>query len=232
MMALATPARQVSAAERVANGGMSRTAIENAKKRRSVSIFLLQQRCEMERSGQYTKRQRHAVCFLPRQLHFLCAIRSLLMVAFPSTVERVPLNTSAEDNERIWQQTEMNVALYTRLGDEAINRRLQELEQEWDIERMLEANAASVSLIGLALGATVDRRLFILPALVAGFLLQHAVQGWCPPIALLRRLGFRTATEIDEERYALKALRGDFRKLNGDADGPKGARQAITAVRR
>jgi len=154
------------------------------------------------------------------------------MVAFPSTVERVPLNTSAEDNERIWQQTEMNVALYTRLGDEAINRRLQELEEEWDIERMLEANAASVSLIGLALGATVDRRLFILPALVAGFLLQHAVQGWCPPIALLRRLGFRTATEIDEERYALKALRGDFRKLNGDADGPKGARQAITAVRR
>ncbi|MBC7852300.1 MAG: hypothetical protein IAF94_02600, partial [Pirellulaceae bacterium] len=65
------------------------------------------------------------------------------MVAFPSTVERVPLHTAPEDNQRIWRQTEMNVALYTRLGDDAINRRLQELEEEWDIERVLEANAAS-----------------------------------------------------------------------------------------
>jgi hypothetical protein len=154
------------------------------------------------------------------------------MVAIPSTVERVPLHTAPEDNQRIWRQTEVNVALYTRLGDEAIDRRLQELEEEWDIERMLEANAASVSLIGLALGATVDRRLFILPALVAGFLLQHAVQGWCPPISLFRRLGFRTATEIDEERYALKALRGDFRGVPAGANGEHGARQAITAVRR
>jgi len=153
------------------------------------------------------------------------------MFTLPSTAERVPLHTSQEDNERIWMQTEMNVATYTRLGNEVIDERLQELEQEWDIERVLEANAASVSLAGLALGTLVDRRLFVLPALVAGFLLQHAVQGWCPPIALFRRLGFRTATEIDEERYALKALRGDFRELEGNG-GSQGARRAITAVRR
>ncbi|MGI8981930.1 MAG: YgaP-like transmembrane domain [Pirellulaceae bacterium] len=154
------------------------------------------------------------------------------MAAIPSTVERVPLHTAPEDNQRIWRQTEMNVAHYTQLGDEAINRRLQALEEEWDIERVLEANAASVVLIGLMLGATVDRRLFILPALVAGFLLQHAVQGWCPPISLFRRLGVRTATEIDEERYALKALRGDFGNLSGSSNGEHGARQAIAAVRR
>jgi hypothetical protein len=52
-------------------------------------------------------------------------------------------------------------------------------------------------LIGLALGATVDRRFFLVPGLVAGFLLQHAVQGWCPPIPFFRRRGFRTASEID-----------------------------------
>ena len=46
--------------------------------------------------------------------------------------------------------------------------------------------------------------------MVGGFLLQHAVQGWCPPVPVFRRLGVRTQTEIDEERYALKALRGDF----------------------
>src|SRR5436190_144953 len=45
---------------------------------------------------------------------------------------------------------------------------------------------------------------------VAGFLLQHALQGWCPPMATFRRLGVRTSYEIDYERYALKVLRRDF----------------------
>jgi hypothetical protein len=45
------------------------------------------------------------------------------------------------------------------------------------VERTLEANAATIALIGLGLGAFVDRRFFALPGIVAGFLLQHAVQG-------------------------------------------------------
>jgi hypothetical protein len=68
-------------------------------------------------------------------------------------------------------------------------------------------------LIGVTLGATVDRRWFALPAVIGAFLLQHAVQGWCPPLPVFRQLGFRTASEIDYERYALKALRGDFAQL-------------------
>ena len=35
---------------------------------------------------------------------------------------------------------------------------------------------------------------------------------------MLRRLGFRTRHEIDRERYALKAIRGDF--ANFDRDVP------------
>ena len=50
----------------------------------------------------------------------------------------------------------------------------------------------------------------MLPAIVVGFLLQHAMQGWCPPIPILRRMGIRTASEIDTERCALKVIRGDF----------------------
>ncbi len=45
---------------------------------------------------------------------------------------------------------------------------------------------------------------------VAAFLLQHALQGWCPPLPLLRRLGIRTAAEIHDEIIALRILRGDF----------------------
>jgi hypothetical protein len=72
----------------------------------------------------------------------------------------------------------------------------------------------------VALGVLRGRRWLVLPALVTGFLFQHAVQGWCPPIPILRRLGFRTSYEIEEERQALKALRGDFEEVSeksGDA---------------
>jgi hypothetical protein len=131
----------------------------------------------------------------------------------PSTVERVPLHTAERFNEQIRRETEQRVARIAASGREAIERRLTELDQEWDIERTLEANAATVSLIGLTLGATVDRKWFVFPAVVAGFLLMHAVQGWCPPLPILRRMGFRTASEIDYERYALKSIRGDFRNL-------------------
>ena len=148
------------------------------------------------------------------------------------TTKRVPQNTAAELNRQILQRTEMHLAWCAQAGADAIDRRLAELDQEWDIERTLEANAATASLLGCALGATVNRRWFLLPTVVAGFLLQHAIQGWCPPVPVLRRLGFRTATEIDYERYALKALRGDFRDVarQTDGGGQAGAHEAFQAV--
>ena len=147
----------------------------------------------------------------------------------PSTVSRVPAHTEAEINERIRQQTEENIAKYRMAGSAAINRRLQELDAEWDIERTLEANAATASLIGLTLGATVDRRWFAFPAIVAGFLLQHALQGWCPPLPIFRRMGIRTSYEIDYERYALKVLRGDFHQFRDGQTHPT-SHAALRAV--
>ena len=99
---------------------------------------------------------------------------------------------------------------------EDIDARLRELDAEWDIERAIEANAATLALTGTILGMVHDRRWLYLPLAVTGFLLQHATQGWCPPVPVLRRLGFRTQVEIERERYALKALRGDFRDIGGD----------------
>lgn len=147
----------------------------------------------------------------------------------PSTVSRVPAHTDASVNELIRQRTEDNIARYRNAGPAAIDRRLRELNAEWDIERTLEANAATASLIGLTLGATVDRRWYLFPAVVAGFLLQHALQGWCPPLPVFRRLGIRTSYEIDYERYALKALRGDFRAVGQEQSVPTPAK-AFEAV--
>ena len=151
----------------------------------------------------------------------------------PTTTMRVPGQTAGHVNESIRCSTEANIARYAAAGPEAIHRRLEELDREWDIERTLEANAATVALVGLGLGTFVDRRFYLLPAAVTGFLLQHAVQGWCPPVPVFRRLGFRTASEIDEERYALKALRGDFRGVPATmAHDPGMVGRALEAVRR
>jgi hypothetical protein len=61
--------------------------------------------------------------------------------------------------------------------------------------------------------------------------MQHALQGWCPPLPLLRRLGVRTQQEIERERYALKALRGDFDAVPGtSAPVPERVRAALAAV--
>ena len=64
--------------------------------------------------------------------------------------------------------------------------------------------------LGIALSLTRSRRWIILPGVVLSFLLLHAIQGWCPPVPVLRRLGVRTREEIERERLALKALIGDF----------------------
>jgi hypothetical protein len=150
----------------------------------------------------------------------------------PSTVARVPEQTAEHVNERIRRQMEERVARIAAAGPEAVARRLRELDEEWDIERALEANASTLVTVGSALTLLVDRRFAVVPLVVGSFLLQHAIQGWCPPLPIFRRYGYRTQTEIDQERYALKALRGDFEQVRDGAAGRGSARadQALRAV--
>jgi hypothetical protein len=147
----------------------------------------------------------------------------------PATTERVRTNTSASANARIREETEHRIRHYAA-RPAAIDRRLDELDREWDIERTLETNASALAFAGVLLGAFADRRFLLLPALVTGFLFQHAVQGWCPPLPLFRKLGFRTSGEIERERYALKALRGDFDEAASAETPQERAQKAITAT--
>ncbi|UYW28289.1 hypothetical protein OKC48_07180 [Methylorubrum extorquens] len=149
----------------------------------------------------------------------------------PGTAERVPLHTGERDNRRIAAALDASVRWHAEHPRD-IGRRLRELDTEWDTERTLEANAATLALTGTVLGLTTDRRWLALPLAVTAFLLQHAVQGWCPPLPVLRRLGFRTAREIDVERNALKALRGDYGPIGpGPDDHDTRASHALMAAR-
>lgn len=135
------------------------------------------------------------------------------------TADRVREHTAPEVNARIDREIAGNLRYFAAQDNFEITRRIRELDREWDVERALEANAASLGITGLALGVFRNRRWLILPGLVLPFLLQHAVQGWCPPLEVLRRLGFRTRKEIDREKYAMKMLRGDFADLRLSAGG-------------
>jgi hypothetical protein len=75
-------------------------------------------------------------------------------------------------------------------------------------------NAGLVSLSGVLLGGLVNRRFLLLPAAVFGFFFQHATQGWCPPLPVFRRMGVRARREINQAKYALKAVRGDFDNMS------------------
>jgi hypothetical protein len=114
--------------------------------------------------------------------------------------------TSEKVNQRIDRGIHDTVEYYSKQSKKAINARVRQLDKEWDMERTLELNASLVALTGVILSATVSKKWLILPAVVTAFLAQHAIQGWCPPVPLFRKMGVRTQKEIQTERHALLGL--------------------------
>jgi len=147
----------------------------------------------------------------------------------PPDTDPVRATTAPAINERIDERTIEHLCNYVGMSNDLISRRIRELDQEWDIERWLEANASSIALSGMLLGLTVNRKWFLLPTVVLPLLLLHATQGWCPPVPVLRRFRVRTRREIDAEKYALKILRGDFDGIPNILDETLRAVEAFNA---
>jgi hypothetical protein len=133
--------------------------------------------------------------------------------------DRVRRHTPRRALQKIDQGIEDSIRFHASQGSSAISRRIEELDDEWSVERWLETNASALAFSGTLLGLTVNRKWLAVPLIVTGFLFQHAVQGWCPPLPILRAMGVRTRGEIDREKFALKALRGDFRDIRSEIAG-------------
>src|SRR3954463_16195879 len=144
--------------------------------------------------------------------------------------DRVQAHTARQVNESIEREARLRVVHAATQPRTAISRRINDLDNEWDIERWLETNASALAFTGTVLGLLVNKKFFAIPCLVLPFLFQHAVQGWCPPVPILRRKGVRTRGEIDEEKFALKALRGDFENIPEVADPAESAHFAWRAA--
>jgi hypothetical protein len=144
--------------------------------------------------------------------------------------ERVRKSTSSERNTKIDLKTIENIRRFPGKSPTEISRRIKDLDKEWDIERVLEVNMSVIALTGIGLTVFVHAYWIILPSIVLIFFLQHALQGWCLPIPLFRALGVRTRPEIDREKYARKALRGDFSGVHLSVESPDTAFRAAKMV--
>jgi len=144
------------------------------------------------------------------------------------TFDRVRENTAEQINRTIDLDIDARIREFATRSPEEIDQRIFQLDREWDIDQLLECNASVLAFTGLMLGMRSDRRWLILPSIVLPFLFLHAVQGWCPPVPVLRRLGFRTRQEIDREKYGLKVLRGDFSNMD-ESERPESAINAVAA---
>ena len=136
----------------------------------------------------------------------------------PPTSNRVESATSDVVNRKIYQSTIDRLSKTMRISTEErsglIASRLEELDHEWDMERLLEFNASSLMILTGFLSVVYTVYWLILTFAIVMFLCQHAVQGWCPPVPIFRSVfGIRTSVEILSEKVALKILRGDFNRL-------------------
>ena len=127
----------------------------------------------------------------------------------PPKFDLIRNHTSEKVNQDIDELTATQLA-DVGMDPHAIRQRLWHLDREWHVDRAL---IAVFSVLG---GFTAHRSLKAVKRgkfwsgwrmlfwTQMGFLLHHAIRGWCPPVSVLRRLGFRSEKEIAAERTALE----------------------------
>lgn len=135
--------------------------------------------------------------------------------------DHVRENTTSSANQAIDNKIISELQYFSTVDSKEINSRINKIEKEYNVERILELNASILAFIGVLLGAFLNIYWLFLPGIVLPFLAFHAIQGWCPPIPILRALKVRTQKEIDTEKYSLKILRGDFDNLQSEKDVQK-----------
>jgi hypothetical protein len=120
--------------------------------------------------------------------------------------DRVRSHTPTHVNWRINHEILGAVTYLSRQSPDVVNNHIKNLDYEWDIDRALMLNFALIGGTVFSLGLTQNRKWFYLLGAQTAFLAWHALSGWCPPVSLLRRMGFRTKTEIETEKRMLLRL--------------------------
>ena len=127
----------------------------------------------------------------------------------PPTSKKARINTDPSINSLIDRRIDLREKHYRDASISELSQSIRELDNEWDTERVLEVSFASIVILSTVLGLT-NKKWYAVGGAAAGFMLLHALQGWCPPLPLIRKLGIRTADEINREKTIAKIYRGDY----------------------
>ncbi len=119
--------------------------------------------------------------------------------------DRVRQRTPNKINHKLDYKTQARIEKIKAKGTAAIQKRLEEIDREWDIDRVLMINFAVVMFAQLFLAAKKSKKWLIGPLIQTPFLFMHATFGWCPPSLWFRPIGFRTRKELQSERDVLLA---------------------------
>lgn len=152
------------------------------------------------------------------------------MGSWNSMHDEVRDHSPGQLNQRIDTAVEKRVACLAALERSDISRRLASLERRPDVGRAIDFTAASIALAGVSMMRRDGPGWWSLPLLSSLVLFQRALTGTAFVVPLFRRLGFRTRREIDVEKYALKALRGDFSRIPHEGGPQLRANAALVAA--
>jgi hypothetical protein len=111
---------------------------------------------DLDRGFEPGRSEPNARCRAPRagrMLHDPPKGRDTDMVT--TSARRVVGHTSEDVNERIRRETDRRIAWFADHPG-GIDARLRELDEEWDIERVLETGSSALTLAGLVLGVGVS----------------------------------------------------------------------------
>jgi hypothetical protein len=127
------------------------------------------------------------------------------------------MNESMHDDKGInGAESELrnNLRYYGTLGEAGLSERIKDLDQEFDGEAVIATALATAGVGGLLMGALGSRlwRGLVWASLPTLFVVSR--KDWRAPESVLRFLGLRSRFDIQEEKYALKALRGDFKRVD------------------
>ncbi|MFL5350612.1 MAG: hypothetical protein ACJ8AT_38055 [Hyalangium sp.] len=138
-----------------------------------------------------------------------------------TATDEVRSHAPGEVNKRIDERVERCVRHMAEQERSQISHYLEKLEREWDLNRAVMVVGSAMALLGLWLARRDGGRWRILGEVAAGLMLQQGLMGFGPLAELVRALGgVRTRKEIDLEKFALKALRGDFERIPKPDGGP------------
>ena len=134
-------------------------------------------------------------------------------------------------NRRIDAHVEECVRCMAERADRAeMSQYLQKLEHEWEMHRAVAVGGSALALLGLLVGRKGGHGWHVVSGVTLALLLQQGITGFGPLSALVRAWGVRTRREIDLEKFAIKALRGDFERIPNDGGPLARANAALVAA--